>query len=130
MLYEIRKFFGARSSERLAPSVALFELAYARFAEREARQEAVHTLEDVTHRVHSEYARKLSLLEVKLFEAAGAQGGADPERLVALERDIANALLLAPTGTRTLAMRFWSLSSELDYAAAATPGAPRRSRGR
>jgi iron(III) transport system permease protein len=28
-------------------------------------------------------------------------------------------LLLAPTGTRTLSMRFWSLSSELDYAAAA-----------
>jgi iron(III) transport system permease protein len=28
-------------------------------------------------------------------------------------------LLLAPTGTRTLAMLFWSYSSELDYAAAA-----------
>ena len=33
--------------------------------------------------------------------------------------ELTATLLLAPTGTRTLAMRFWSLSSELDYAAAA-----------
>src|SRR3981189_191715 len=41
VLYETRKFFGARSSERLAPSAALFDLAFARFLEREAREEAV-----------------------------------------------------------------------------------------
>ena len=33
--------------------------------------------------------------------------------------ELTATLLLAPTGTRTLSMRFWSLSSELDYAAAA-----------
>lgn len=92
VLYETRKFFGTRSSERLAPSAALFELAYARFLEREAREEAVRTLEDVTHRVHAEYERKLSVLEQQLLKAAGAQPGGDPERLVVLEREAAHAL--------------------------------------
>ncbi|MES2177763.1 MAG: GAF domain-containing protein [Gemmatimonadota bacterium] len=92
VLYETRKFFGTRSSERIAPSVALFDLAYARFAEREAREEAVRTLEEVTQHVHAEYARKLALLEEKLFQAADQQAVAEPERLVALERELAGAL--------------------------------------
>jgi hypothetical protein len=92
VLYETRKFFGARSSERLAPSVALFELAFARFFEREARGEAVRTLEDVTQRVHSEYERKLASLEEKLVKASGAHQAVDPERLVGLEREAAKAL--------------------------------------
>jgi hypothetical protein len=92
VLYETRKFFGARSSERLAPSVALFELAFARFFEREARAEAVRTLEDVTHRVHSEYERKLGTLEEKLVKASGSHPVADPERLLSLEREAAKAL--------------------------------------
>ena len=29
------------------------------------------------------------------------------------------SLLLAPTGTNTLSMKFWSFASELDYASAA-----------
>ena len=89
VLYETRKFFGTRSSERLAPAAALFDLAYARFAEREAREEAVRTLEDVTQRVHAEYERKLGMLEQRLFQAAGTGAGGDPERLVTLERDVA-----------------------------------------
>ena len=92
VLYETRKFFGTRASERLAPSAALFDLAYARLAEREAREEAVRTLEDVTHRVHEEYERKLAGLEEQLFAAAGRDPAADPERLVALERQAAGAL--------------------------------------
>jgi len=92
VLYEARKFFGTRSSERLAPAAALFDLSYARFAEREAREEAVRTLEDVTQRVHAEYERKLALLEQQLFQAAGAQPSAEPERLVALEREVAKSM--------------------------------------
>ena len=92
VLYETRKFFGSRSSERLAPSAALFELAYLRFLEHEAREEAVRTLEEVTQRVHAEYDRKLGALEQKLVQAAGAQAGVDPERLVALEREAAKAM--------------------------------------
>jgi len=92
VLYETRKFFGARSSERIAPSVALFELAFVRFFEREAREEAVRTLEDVTQRVHSEYERKLGALEEKLVKASGAHPIVDPERLLGLEREAAKAL--------------------------------------
>lgn len=91
VLYETRKFFGARSSERIAPSCALFELAFIRFLEREAREEAVHTLEEVTQRVHAEYERRLGTLQEKLTQTAGATG-ADPKRLLALEREAANAL--------------------------------------
>ncbi len=92
VLYEARKFFGARSSERILPAVALFDLAFVRFAEHEARQEAVVTLEDVTQRVHAEYEKKLAMLELQLFRAADAQPGADPERIVALERELARAV--------------------------------------
>lgn len=92
VLYETRKFFGTRSSERLAPAAALFDLAYARFAEQEARGEAVRTLEDVTQRVHSEYERKLGVLEEQLLVTTGVQHVADPERLVTLEREAAKAM--------------------------------------
>jgi iron(III) transport system permease protein len=38
---------------------------------------------------------------------------------VAVATELTATLLLAPTGTRTLSMRFWSFASELDFAAAA-----------
>jgi len=93
-LYEQRRMFGTRTSERFAPAVALFELAYSRFSEREAREEAVRTLEDVTQRVHGEYIRKLGGLEEELGRARGAVSqatAADTERLVHLEREVAGA---------------------------------------
>jgi hypothetical protein len=99
VLYETRKFFGARSSERIAPSCALFELAFVRFLEREAREEAVHTLEEVTQRVHAEYERRLATLQEKLTQTAGSTG-ADPERLLTLEREAANALVVARRAAR------------------------------
>ncbi len=95
VVYEPRKIFGTRSSERFAPAVALFELGLARFLEREARDEAVRTLEDVTQRVHGEYVKKLAVLEDKLVSARRAAEtpaggvGADPARIVALEREAA-----------------------------------------
>jgi GAF domain-containing protein len=98
-LYEPKKIFGTRASERFAAAVALFELGFARFAEREARDEAVRTLEDVTQRVHGEYVKKLAVLEQQLGQArdeASRAGlppapAADPARIVALERDAARA---------------------------------------
>ncbi|MGH9885953.1 MAG: hypothetical protein ACREBE_10515, partial [bacterium] len=48
VLYESRKMFGARTAERFLPAIALYELAYVRFREREAREDAMRTLEDVT----------------------------------------------------------------------------------
>jgi GAF domain len=94
-LYEARRFFGTRVMERFGPYVALFELAYARFAEREARDEAVRTLEDVTQRVHGEYVKHLASLEAALAAARGTrshgQTTVTPERLLALETEAAHA---------------------------------------
>ncbi len=103
-LLEPRRFFGTRVMERFAPFVALFELAYARFSEREAREEAVHTLEDVTQRVHGEYVKRLAELERELAAArntpSSVAAALSPERLVALETDAANAREEARRATR------------------------------
>ncbi len=96
-LYEPKKIFGSRSSERFAAAVALFELGFARFAEREARDEAVKTLEDVTQRVHGEYVKKLAALEQQLRARGPAPSpgrdapAPDAARIVALEREAARA---------------------------------------
>ncbi len=93
-LYEQRRMFGTRTSERVAPAAALFDLTYLRFQEREARDEAVQTLEDVTQRVHGEYLRKLGALESELGKARGVASQAntaDAERLVHLEREAATS---------------------------------------
>jgi putative methionine-R-sulfoxide reductase with GAF domain len=92
VLHEPRKIFGTRVSERFAPAAALFELAYARFLEREAREEAVRALEDVTLRLHGEYEKKLAALQEKLLKVSGEFGGApDRARVVELERELAKA---------------------------------------
>lgn len=92
-LYEQRKIFGTRTAERFAPLAALFDLAYARFLEQEARHEAVRTLEDVTQRVHEEYERKLSVLEDRILRQTGEFAAVDArsERVVAMERELAHA---------------------------------------
>ncbi|MCE2903263.1 MAG: GAF domain-containing protein, partial [Gemmatimonadetes bacterium] len=93
-LYEPRKIFGTRTTERVAPVVALFDLAFARLAEREAREEAVRTLEDVTQRVHGEYVRKLSALEAELREVRKAPRDAaalNPAEAIALQAESARA---------------------------------------
>ena len=90
VLFEPRKIFGTRTTERFQPAVALFELAYARFLEADARREAVQTLEDVTQRVHGEYARKLASLEEQLLKATGEFNAAgDRGQTVSLERELA-----------------------------------------
>ncbi len=67
--YEAKRIFGTRVIERAGPSVALFELAFARFVEREARTEAGLALEEVTRRVHAEYMAKLTDMEIALTAA-------------------------------------------------------------
>src|SRR5207249_473370 len=70
---------------------APLELAFARLWEREARDEAVRTLEEVTQRVHGEYVRKLGALERQLADARrtpsvgtpGVMASAAPEALAA-----------------------------------------------
>jgi hypothetical protein len=83
--YEAKRIFGARAIERFAPSVALFEMCFVRFLEREARSEAVKALEEVTRRVHAEHMAKLTLLESQL--ATAREGGQAARQSVAIERD-------------------------------------------
>jgi hypothetical protein len=91
VLYEARKLFGARTAERFSPAIALFELAYLRLLDREARDEAVATLEDVTHRVHEGYDRRLAELEQRLSTVAQQPYDSESAALVALERELAAA---------------------------------------
>lgn len=93
-LFEPRKIFGTRTTERLAPAVALFDLAFGRLAERDAREEAVRTLEDVTQRVHGEYVRKLAQLDAELREARNTPrdiGALGALEAVALQAEAARA---------------------------------------
>lgn len=115
VLYEPRKIFGTRTSERLAPSASLFDLAYIRFLERDARAEAVRTLEDVTQHVHGEYERKLAALEERLSSASGEFGaGALSARVIALERELALATEDARRAHRRAAVIESTVTSALD----------------
>lgn len=60
-----------------------------------------------------------TFLRVTLRLTAPAAAAGASLVFVAVATELTATLLLAPTGTNTLAMRFWSLSSELDYADAA-----------
>jgi putative methionine-R-sulfoxide reductase with GAF domain len=92
VLYESRKMFGARTAERFLPAIALFELAYVRFREREAREDAVRTLEDVTQRIHGDYEKRLTLLQERIVERASQPVSIDDStRVLALERELAQA---------------------------------------
>ena len=60
-----------------------------------------------------------TFLRVTLRLTAPAAAAGASLVFVAVATELTATLLLAPTGTRTLAMGFWSLSSELNYAGAA-----------
>ena len=102
VLYETKKIFGTRTSERFGPSAALFDLALIRFLEHDARAEAVETLEGVTQRVHDEYERRLAALEEGLAQAAtdGQSAASASERVISLEREIARSEENARQATR------------------------------
>jgi hypothetical protein len=93
VLYEQKKMFGTRTSERFAPAAALFDLAFARFADREARDEAVNTLEAVTQKVHGDYLTKLGELEHELTvtKEHASSGEHDATNRVHLEQELRNA---------------------------------------
>ena len=99
VLVEPRRIFGTRVLDRFAPALGLFELAHARFWEREGREEAVQTLEEVTQRVHGEYVRKLSVLEEQLEAArrtpAAGSAAVGPSSTAAVARDALAAERLA-----------------------------------
>lgn len=88
-LLEPKRAFGTRVSERFGPMVSLFEMVFLRFAEREARLEAVQTLEDVTQKVHGDYLARLAATEEQLRVARSVPKPdvAQAAALLARERD-------------------------------------------
>lgn len=103
LVLESRRLFGTRVVERFESAASLFALALARFAERDAREEAVRTLEDVTQRVHGEYVKRLAGLEQELAQERNTPRSAaafSADRLVALEAAAARAAEEARRATR------------------------------
>lgn len=112
-LYDSGRRSGTKLLERAHPLATLFELAYARFYEREARFEAVSALHDVTTRMRGEHGSVVSGLEreVERLRAAQRAGTSDvvhrlrdavgaaerraiaaEQRLVAVEGQVVNAV--------------------------------------
>jgi hypothetical protein len=110
-LYEQRKMFGTRTSERFSSSAALFDIAFARFADREARDEAVTTLEEVTQRVHADYLLRLSELERELSQARDtlASGEHDAAARIQMEQ----SMRAAEENARRAGHRAQSLEQQL-----------------
>ncbi len=92
-LREPMRVFGVTVIERAGPLAALFDLAVQRFIERDARAEAIRSLEDITQRLHAEYLARLSDLENQLREvrAATPAHAGDADAAVEMERRAAKA---------------------------------------
>ncbi|MGI9042751.1 MAG: hypothetical protein ACR2GK_01355 [Gemmatimonadaceae bacterium] len=94
-LYEPRRRFGPRISERLSPAFDLFSLAFERMAEHDARFEAVRALEELTRNIHGEYNHALKQLKAELEDArsaTAAPGEREAARIAELERMLAQVI--------------------------------------
>jgi len=78
-LYEPKRVFGPRVSERLSAATDLFVLALEKLCERGARLEAVSRLEELTRRIHQEHARAIADLERRLAQARATLSGGGSE---------------------------------------------------
>jgi hypothetical protein len=114
-LLEPKRVFGTRVSERFSPMVALFEMAFLRFAEREARREAVQTLEDVTQKVHGDYLARLAATEEQLREARSAAkpDASQTAALLSRERDDARVAEDTRRSTRKLVVLEQQLTASI-----------------
>lgn len=93
-LYEPRRRFGPRISERLSPAFDLFSLAFERMAEHDARFEAVRMLEELTRNIHGEYNHAVKQLKAQLEDArsaTAAPGEREAARIAELERMLGQA---------------------------------------
>lgn len=105
-LYEPKRVFGPRVSERLAPAVDLFVLALERLCEREARIEATTRLEDLTRHLHEEHTRTVADLERRLAQARALLNGTGNEadaRVTQLEAEAEKAHVDARVTAQRLA---------------------------
>jgi hypothetical protein len=114
-LAEPKTRFGHRLSEKIAPAVDLFALAFARLAERRAREEAVRTLEELTRSLNDEHARAVAELQHKLSEAQAAlngKGTSDSIRVTQLKR----AIEVAAVEARATAQRLSAVEEQVRVA--------------
>src|SRR5216117_3088563 len=114
-LSEPKTRFGHRLSEKFAPAVDLFALAFARLAERRAREEAVRTLEELTRSLNDEHARAVAELQRKLSEAQAAlngKGTGDSIRVTQLKR----AIEIAAVEGRATAQRLSAVEEQVRVA--------------
>jgi len=114
-LSEPKTRFGHRLSEKVAPAVDLFALAFARLAERRAREEAVRTLEELTRALNEEHERAVSELSRKLSEAQAAlngKGTGDSIRVTQLKR----AIEVAAVEARATAQRLSAVEEQVRVA--------------
>jgi hypothetical protein len=114
-LSEPKTRFGHRLSEKIAPAVDLFALAFARLAERRAREEAVRTLEQLTKALNEEHTRTVQDLQHKLAEAKAAlsgRGGGDSIRVSQLKR----AIEVASVEARATAERLSAVEEQVRVA--------------
>jgi hypothetical protein len=114
-LSEPKTRFGHRLSEKVVPAVDLFALAFARLAERRAREEAVRALEDLTRSLNDEHARAVAELQHKLSEAQAAlngKGAGDTIRVTQLKR----AIEVAAVEARATAQRLSAVEEQVRVA--------------
>lgn len=114
-LSEPKTRFGQRLSDKLAPAMDLFALAFARLAERGAREEAVKTLENLTQKLHEQHSATITDLERKLAEARAAaegKGTGDTERVTKLKR----AIEAAAAEARVTAQRLSAVEEQVEVA--------------
>src|SRR3954466_4265698 len=114
-LSEPKTRFGHRLSEKVSPAVDLFALAFARLAERKAREEAVRTLEELTRALNDEHSRSVQELQHKLSEAQAALGGkgaGDSIRVSQLKR----AIEVAAVEARATAQRLSAVEEQVRVA--------------
>jgi hypothetical protein len=114
-LSEPKTRFGHRLSEKVAPAIDLFALAFARLAERRAREEAVRTLEELTKALNEEHARSVQELQRKLAEAQSAlngKGSGDSIRVSQLKR----AIEVASVEARATAERLSAVEEQVRVA--------------
>jgi hypothetical protein len=114
-LSEPKTRFGHRLSEKVAPAIDLFALAFARLAERKAREEAVRTLEELTRALNDEHSRSVQDLQRKLSEAQSAlngKGSGDSIRVSQLKR----AIEVAAVEARATAERLSAVEEQVRVA--------------
>lgn len=90
-VYDSRRRAAAKLLERAEPLAGLFELAYVRLYEREARFEAVAALHDVTSRLRAEHASSVAALERELERMRAAQRAGTTEVVRQLRESVALA---------------------------------------